>query len=339
MAYAGICLTDDLQAALRPVLLRAQPAGDLDLHVVEPGRDQRGADGLAAALRRRQRGAGRDVRPGLRADGDDPAAQPRDRRRAERHPARRRGGDRQHRHDLDRAAAAHAPGRRHGHDRRRGASPATTARSRSPSVPTHAVVHRTRTRSRACRPRAAARSRSPRRARPSPATRSRSAPSRPHNRSVGDVVDDLGRRRRRLQRHVHDHRRADAAHVPVHEPDRRPRQLGRRHDDVLLAVQGPDRRQRLGRDRRQRPALHERQPHAAINAHRRASPARRRSPARPRPASRSPTRGAAAGIDVPNFCSSTSAAAAASPRSRRRTTAARTTRSRSTTTATSRRRS
>ena len=59
---------------LRPVLLGAQPAGDHDLHVVEPGGDQRGPGGRAAALRRRQRGSGRDVRAELRADGDDPAA-------------------------------------------------------------------------------------------------------------------------------------------------------------------------------------------------------------------------------------------------------------------------
>ena len=113
MAYAGICLDRRPPGPQRPVLLGAQPAGDLDLHVVEPGGDQRGAGGRAAPLRRRQRGAGRDVRPGLRADGDDPAADRGDRRGSERHAARRRSGDRQHGHDLDRRGRrdAHAPAR------------------------------------------------------------------------------------------------------------------------------------------------------------------------------------------------------------------------------------
>ena len=88
--------------AQRPVLLGAEPSGDLDLHVVEPGRDQRGSDGFAAALRRRQRGAGGHVRPRLRADGNGPAAVPRDQRRTQRDVARWRAGDGQHRHDRDR---------------------------------------------------------------------------------------------------------------------------------------------------------------------------------------------------------------------------------------------
>ena len=70
---------------------------------------------------------------------------------------------------------------------------------------------------------------------------------------------DRRRRRRGLQRHVHDHGRADAAHVPGHERHGRARQLRRRHGDVPLAVPGEDRRQRLRRYRRRRPSVHERE--------------------------------------------------------------------------------
>ena len=60
--------------------------------------------------------------------------------------------------------------------------------------------------------------------------------------------------------------------------------------DVHLAVPGPDRRQRLGRDRRQRPAVQRRRTcTTAINGDRRLRRHGRRSPAPRRPASRSPT--------------------------------------------------
>ena len=53
------------------------------------------------------------------------------------------------------------------------------------------------------------------------------------------------------------------------EPDCRTRQLGRRHRHVLLAVSGADRWQRLDRDRRQRPRVHEREPHVSDQRDRR----------------------------------------------------------------------
>ena len=57
-------------AAQRRVLLAAQPAGDHGVRLVESGSDQRGADRLAAPLRRRRRDPGGDLRNGLRADGE-----------------------------------------------------------------------------------------------------------------------------------------------------------------------------------------------------------------------------------------------------------------------------
>ena len=80
---------------------------------------------------------------------------------------------------------------------------------------------RTRTRSRASRSPAAARSRSPCPARRESGNTVTVSTAAAHGRSVGDVVTIAGAGVARLQRHVHDHGRADAAHVPVHE--RRPR--------------------------------------------------------------------------------------------------------------------
>ena len=197
---AGLGLVDDgvrrhlphrrPAAAQRSVLLAAQPAGDLDLHVVEPGGDQRGPDRVAAALRRRQRGPGRHVRPGLRADGHDPAAAASrsTRRRARpRAAAPRRSATRSRSRPGARtrcrsATRSRSPGSR---------PPATTARS--PSRPCRRRARSsTRTRPPASPSRAAARSRSTRRARPRRATRSRSARRAAHGRSVGDVVTISG---------------------------------------------------------------------------------------------------------------------------------------------------
>ena len=91
--------------------------------------------------------------------------------------------------------------------------------------------------------------------------------------------------------------------------------------------------ERLGRDRRHGAAVHQREHHRRRSTRSRASRARRRSPAPRRPASPSPTAAHRPASTCRASRSRTSAAAAASPRSRRRTTAARTTRSRSTTTA------
>ncbi len=93
-------------AAQRSVLLAAQPAGDDDLrrhaarHDREHPADQRGADGRAAALRRRQRSAGRHARPRLRRREDCGRADLRHRRGSERNLARRRDAGRQHGDDL-----------------------------------------------------------------------------------------------------------------------------------------------------------------------------------------------------------------------------------------------
>ena len=79
--------------------------------------------------------------------------------------------------------------------------------------------------------------------------------STPHGRSVGDVVVISGVGVGGVQRDVHGHGRSEPDDVPIH--DREPAgQLGRRVVDVLLAVQGAHRRQRLGPDRRHGSPLH-----------------------------------------------------------------------------------
>ena len=257
MAYAGICLTDDLQPHSDPYFSQRS----LQEISTYTSSNQAAINEVQTASLRHF-GGGNEVQvvtfgPGYAAGGHDPAAQPS--RSAPRRARRSCGGaagERQHGHDLDRRRGrAHAAGRRLGHDRGRRRSPATTARSRS--LPCRASRSFTYT-----NPIAGL-------ARSGGGTVTLAAPgatesgntvtirtAAAHGRSVGDIVADRRRRRRRLQRHLHDHRRADAAHLQVHDPDRRPRQLGRRHGDVLLAVPGPDRRQRLGRDRRQRRCLH-----------------------------------------------------------------------------------
>ena len=245
-------------AAQRPVLLGAQPAGDLDLHVVEPGRDQRGADGLAAALRRRQRGPGRHVRARLRAG----------RRRSSplsvainaAPSATSRGGAEENGNTVTIATgnAAHAPGRRHGHDRRASPSPATTAPGRS----------------RPSRPRASFQYTNPTSglATSGGGTVTLAAPGASES---GTTVDDphLGGARPLGRRRVVITGVGVAGYngtfqitaVPT------PRSFeytaaasglansGGGIGDVLVAVPGPDRRQRLGRDRRLEPAVQQRQ--------------------------------------------------------------------------------
>ena len=66
MAYAGICLTDDLQPHSDGYFSERSQQEITTFVSSNLGRDQRGADGLASPLRRRRRGPGRHVRTGLR---------------------------------------------------------------------------------------------------------------------------------------------------------------------------------------------------------------------------------------------------------------------------------
>ena len=142
---------------------------------------------------------------------------------------------------------------------------------------------------RACRGRAAARSRSTRPGATESGNTVTIRTAAAHGRSVGDIVDHRGRRRRRLQRHLDDHRGADAAlvHSTRTRPPASPTPAAARRRSSRRS--SPHRRQRLGRDRRLGPALHQRQRPDARSTRSPASPAPRPSPARPRPASPSRT--------------------------------------------------
>ncbi len=203
-------------AAQRSVLLAAQPDGDDELRVRRGSCDQRGADRLAPALRRRRRGSGRDPRARLLAGPGDHAAERWHQRRPERHLAGRRVGERQHGHDRD----------RHPHGFQVGeqvtiagvAEPGYNGTFTVTAVPvsralqyantltglpvsgggtaTHVVPGAT-----------------------SSGTTATIKTSVAHGRAIGDVIVDRRCRRRGLQRHVRDHGRSFCQDVPVHDDD------------------------------------------------------------------------------------------------------------------------
>ena len=111
MAYAGICLTDDLQAHSDPYFSE-RSLQEISTYTSS----NQAAINEVQEVALRHFGGGNEVQVATFGPGFAPTAtiQPltrRDRRRAERHAARRRSGERQHRHDLDRRGrrGAHAP--------------------------------------------------------------------------------------------------------------------------------------------------------------------------------------------------------------------------------------
>ncbi len=243
MAYAGICLTDDLQPHSDPYFSQRSQQ-EITTYVAS----NQAAINEVQTVSLRHFGGGNEVQVvTLRARllgrvGDRPADL-HDQRGAERDLARRRHGGRQHGHDRDGGGAHAAPWRRR-HDLGRRGGRATTARSRSPpSRPRRSFQYRTRVTG---LPVSGGGTVTP--AVPGAGSSGTTATIRTIGRArpVGRRHrHDRRRRRRRLQRHVRDHRRALAADVPVRAAGRRPRQLRRRLGDVLLAVPRPDRRQRL----------------------------------------------------------------------------------------------
>ena len=191
MAYAGICLTDDLQPHSDPYFSQRSLQ---EISTYTSSTQAAINEVQTASLR--HFGGGNEVQvvtfgPGYSAAHDDPAAHVDDQRGAERDVARRRRGERQHRHDRDRRPTAHAPARRLGHDLgRRGRR--LQRHLHGHGRPDHARRSSTRTRSPVCRYPAAARSRSPRPARAESGPPSTIRTTAAHNRSVGDVVTITG---------------------------------------------------------------------------------------------------------------------------------------------------
>ena len=230
MAYAGICLTDDLQPHSDPYFSERS----LQEISTYTSSNQAAINEVQTASLRHF-GGGNEVQVVTFGPGYAPASTiqpltPRDQRGAERHLARRRPGGREHRHDRDRERA-HAPGRRLGHDRR-GRRRRLQRHFTVTAVPTSRSFQYTNPTTGL--------------ATSGGGTVTLAAPgasesgttvddphlgrARPLGRGLGR---DHGRRRRRLQRHRPDHGRPDAAQLRVHGGGERPRQLGRRHRDVL----------------------------------------------------------------------------------------------------------
>ena len=240
MAYAGICLTDDLQPHSDPYFSQRSQQ-EISTYTSS---NQAAINEVQTASLRHFGGGNEvqvvDLRPRLPAGRDDPAADPRDQRGAERDPARRRRRRTatRSRSRPARPGDAHAPARRRRSRSRASRTPATTARSRSP--PSRARARsRTRTRPPGL-PRSGGGTITLDRARPDRVRQHRDGPD-------GGRAQPLGRRHRRRSRASASPAttaRSTITAVPspavvhVHEPDRRARQLGRRHGDVHLAVPG-----------------------------------------------------------------------------------------------------
>ena len=306
MAYAGICLTDDLQAHSDPYFSQrslqeistytsSNQAAINEVQTASLRHFGGGNEVQVVDVRARAIAPTATIQPLTVAIGAVPSA-------TQLGGARR---ERQHRHDLDRRGRrdAHAAGGRHRSRSRASRTPATTARSPSTSVPTSRAFTVHEPDLRACRGPGGG---TVTLAAPGPdasrATPSRSARRRRTAARSATSSSIARRRRRRLQRHVHDHRRADAAHVPVHEPDRRPRRtraagpttfispfqvrIGGNDSAVIGGSAQPTRTPNLT---------------AAINAIAGLRRHGRPSPAPPRPASRSPTPAPRPALDVPSI--------------------------------------
>ena len=103
MAYAGICVTDDLQPHSDPYFSQ-RSLQEISTYTSS----NQAAINEVQTVSLLHFGGGNEVQvvsfgPGYAPTADDPARQLRDQRRAERDLARRRGGERQHGHDRDRA--------------------------------------------------------------------------------------------------------------------------------------------------------------------------------------------------------------------------------------------
>ncbi len=244
MAYAGICLTDDLQPHSDPYFCQRSQQ---EISTYTSSNQAAINEVQTASLR--HFGGGNEVQvvtfgPGYASASTIQPSEPNDQRRAGSDLPRRRRGRRQHRHDRNRERA-HAAARRLGDDRRSRLSPATTARSTVTAVPSSRSFQYTNPISGLATSGGGTVTLAVPGATESGTTVTISTAA-DHDRSVGRCRRDLRRRRRRLQRHLHDHGGSDAAHVRVHRRAVRPRQLGRRQRDGLPPPSRSDRRKRLG---------------------------------------------------------------------------------------------
>ncbi len=274
MAYAGICLTDDLQPHSDPYF---SERSQQEISTYTSSNQAAINEVQTASLR--HFGGGNEVQTVTFGPGYQPVAtiQPLsggDWRRSQLDAAGRRVGGRKHGHDLDRRRGcdAHAAARRLGNDLGRGRCRLQRdvhGRFRPDVQGVH--LHQPDLRAR-------------------PLGRrhdhaQRAGPDRIRQHRDGQDCgrpQPLGRRHRRhrrsrssrLQRHLDGRLRSERSFLHVHEPDRRPGQLRRRDRDLQLAVPGTDRRKRLGRDRRLEPGSTATPTSRPRSTRSRASPAR-----------------------------------------------------------------